>query len=149
MASYYSDDDDFGSDNSMDEDPGSQSNSEDAFCSQSDDSSEYLASPPTIYMYLITLVEVNVRGSESSRVLGAYTTKEKAIKAARFIMKRRSGCYPVTGRCDKPYKKDHTATVGDQGTLYEESNDYSEQKSISLAKIPVNKECNLRMTGPE
>ena len=121
---------------------------EDEFCSESDASSESedQARQPTSYMHLITLVEVNVHGVESSKVLGVYTTKEKAIKAARFIMKRRSGCYPSTRRCAKQDRKDPTATVGDDGILFKETNQYFEKKTISLAMIPMDEECYLQMT---
>jgi hypothetical protein len=150
MASYYDDGEYSGSDNYMDD---QCVGSEDDFASQESTGDDEQA--PTAYMYLTTLVEYTLPGSgytegapggRTSRLVGVYTTKENAIKAARNVMKRRSGRYRSTGRCEKPNIKDHTATVGDQGTLFDEHNEYGETKTISLAKVPVNQECNHIIT---
>jgi hypothetical protein len=151
----YSDDDSYddghgpGSDRIMNSGSDFASEDEDASCSDRSHDYDWGETPPIItYMHLITLVEGDVRGGQASKVLGVYTTKEKAIKAARYVMKRRSGYYPKTGKCAKPKTEDHSATVGDEGTLFEESNEYNEYKTISLAKIPLNRECDLIITGP-
>jgi hypothetical protein len=122
----------------------SEGASEDIDAVFSSDDSSYERGETTSYMYLITLVEVNAKGEEASRLVGTYTTKEKAIKAARRTIKRRSGYYPITGKCAKPFVEDHTAAyAGENGKLYEESNGYSETKTIHLAKVIVNEDINL------
>jgi hypothetical protein len=140
--SDYSDFED--SDRSMENGFDSECASEDkaAFCS--DDDSSYGRRDTTSYMFLITLVEVDGKEIETSRLVGTYTTKEKAIKAARRTIKRRSGYYPSTGKCDEPSVKDHTANyAGENGELYEESNRYGETKTIRIAKVVVNEDCHL------
>jgi hypothetical protein len=117
---------------------------EDVLHSDSSDDSSFEQAPPTVVcVHLITLVEANVHGRQASKALGVHTAKENAIKAARHTMKRRSGCYGKTGKCSKTNKKDHTATIGDEGTLLDESNECDEHQTVSLARIPLNHECDL------
>jgi hypothetical protein len=142
IMSDYSDFED--SDHSMEHGFDSNCASEDYNASCSDDDSYYSRKETTSYMFLITLVEEDGERGETSRLVGTYTTKEKAIKAARRTIKRRSGYYPSTGKCDKPLVKDHTANyAGENGELYEETNAYGDTKTIHLAKVVVNEDCHL------